>query len=139
MEEGRLAWRDQAGSEQRAEAGETVSFPPGAAHKFWNAGDGPLRLVGEVLPPGNLEYFLTEIYASTARNGGSRPGLFDAAFLTTRFRLEFEMLEIPGPVRKVLVPVLYRLGRALGRHERFAGAPEPVTDGTAGGSRDQST
>jgi len=139
VQEGQLVWQGQDGAERRAKAGETVGFAPGEAHKFWNAGHAPLRLTGELRPPGNFEYFLTEIYASTARNGGRRPGLFDAAFLTTRFRSEFEMLEIPGPVRKVLVPVLYRLGRALGRHERFAGAPEPVTDGTAGRSRDQST
>ena len=36
------------------------------------------------------------------------------------------MLEIPAPVRKLLVPVLYRVGKLLGKHDRFADAPEPV-------------
>lgn len=123
---GEMAYAEAGGPEHHAIAGETATFAPGVAHRFWNAGDEPLRARGEIWPPDNVEYFLTNIYESTARNGGERPGLFDAAFLTTRFRSEFEMLEIPAPVRKVLVPVLYLVGRLLGRHGRFADAPEPV-------------
>jgi quercetin dioxygenase-like cupin family protein len=128
--EGALGWKGLDGVEHTAGAGETVTWAPGEVHKFWNAGDGPLRGRGEVWPPSNLEYFLTEVFESTARGGGERPGLFDIAFLTTRYGSEFEMVEIPAPVRKVLVPVVYGLGRLLGRHKRFAGAPEPLT--TAG-------
>lgn len=124
--EGRIGWKGPDGVEHFGGPGETVTFSPGEVHKFWNAGDEPLRGTGEVWPPHNLEYFLTQIYESMARNGGKRPGLFDAAFLTTRYRTEFAMLEIPAPVRKLLVPVLYRLGKLLGKHERFANAPEPV-------------
>ncbi len=36
------------------------------------------------------------------------------------------MAEIPAPVRKLLIPLLFRLGKALGKHERFEGAPEPI-------------
>ncbi len=121
--EGRAGWKGPDGVEHFAEAGETMSFAPGEVHKFWNAGDGPLHGTGEIWPPDNIEYFLTQIYDSSNRNGGDRPGLFDAAFLTTRYRSEFEMLEIPAPVRKLLVPVLYRLGGILGKHKRFEGAP----------------
>jgi quercetin dioxygenase-like cupin family protein len=124
--EGRIGWKGLDGVEHFAGPGETVSFAPGEVHKFWNAGDEPLRGRGEIWPPDNIEYFLTEIYASATRSGGERPGLFDAAFLTTRYRNEFEMVEIPAPVRKVLVPVLYRLGKLLGKHERFEGAPQPI-------------
>ena len=126
VEQGSIGWQEAGGPEHHAGVGETVTFSPGVAHRFWNAGDEPLRLTGEVWPPNNFEYFLTGIYESTERNGGSRPGLFDAAFLSTRYRTEFEMLEIPTPVRKVLMPVLYQVGKLLGKHQRFADAPEPV-------------
>ena len=126
-----VEWQLPDGVEHTAGPGETVGWAPGEVHKFWNAGDGPLRGTGEVWPPNNVEYFLTNIYDSTARNGGRRPGLFDAAFLTTHYRSEFAMLEIPAPVRRLLVPVLYRIGKLLGKHERFAGAPAPVTRSTA--------
>ena len=52
--------------------------------------------------------------------------MFDISFLLTRYGSEFDMLELPAPVRKLLVPVIYRLGKVLGKHERFADAPEPV-------------
>ena len=45
---------------------------------------------GEIWPPDNIEYFLTQIFESTDRNGGERPGMFDAAFLTTRYGSEFD-------------------------------------------------
>ena len=124
--EGTLGWKGEDGVEHTVGPGETVTWEPGRAHKFWNAGDEPMRASGEVWPPHNLEYFLTQIFESTARNGGKRPGKLDAAFLTTRYGSEFTMAEIPAPVRKVLIPVLYRLGKALGKHERFEGAPEPI-------------
>ena len=103
-----------------------MSFPPGVAHRFWNAGDDELVCTGVVRPPGNVEYFLTEIFASTARNGGQRPGAFDAAYLTRRYRSECAMLAIPQPVQRIVFPVIVAVGRIRGRHRRFAGAPKPV-------------
>ena len=126
VQRGTMRYQRRGEAEQTAGPGETVSFPPGDAHRFWNAGDEDLVCTGVVRPPDNLEYFLTEIFASTQRNGGRRPGFFDAAYLSHRYRSEFEMLEIPAPVRRVLLPVVAAVGRLAGRHRRFAGAPEPV-------------
>ncbi len=109
-----------------AGAGETVTFAPGVAHKFWNAGTDEASCTGYVRPPHNLEYFLTQIYDSLRRHGGKRPGIFDAAFLLTRYRSEFDMLDIPAPVRRFVLPVMARIGSALGKDRRFAGAPEAV-------------
>jgi quercetin dioxygenase-like cupin family protein len=126
VERGTMAYLELGGEERRAGPGESVVFAPGVAHRFWNAGDDQLVGTGFVRPPDNLEHFLTEIYASTARNGGERPGLFDAAYLTRRYRDEFGMLTIPMPVQRLLFPVILAVGKALGKHRRFAGAPEPV-------------
>jgi hypothetical protein len=57
---------------------------------------------------------------------GSRPGLFDGAYLRHRYRTEFEMTEIPAPVRTLVFPIIAGAGRLLGLHRRFAAAPEPV-------------
>ena len=127
VDEGRMGWKGEDGEEHFAGPGETVTFEPGQVHRFWNAGEDPLRATGEVWPPNNLEYFLTEVFGSMERNGGERPGMFDISFLLTHFDSEFDMNELPAPVRKLLVPAMYRLGKALGKHERFEAAPEPVT------------
>ena len=106
--------------------GETLVFKPGDPHRFWNAGDGELRCTGYIEPADNVEYFLTELYASTRKSGGDRPDPFDAAFLIRRYRSEFAMVEIPAAVQRFLFPVQVVLGKLLGRYRKYATAPEPV-------------
>ena len=126
VERGTLAYQRPGQPEQIAGPGETVTFPAGDAHRFWNAGQDELVCTGVIRPPGNVEYFLGEIFASTRRHGGKRPGIFDAAYLSHRYRSEFEVLEAPTPVRRLVFPVIAAVGTLLGRHRRFAGAPEPM-------------
>ena len=126
VERGTMAYEVPREHERRAGPGESVTFAPGVVHRFWNAGDDELVGVGFVRPPDNLEYFLTQIYASARRHGGERPGIFDAAYLTRRYSNEFGMMAIPRPVQRFLFPVIVAVGRVLGWHRRFADAPEPV-------------
>jgi quercetin dioxygenase-like cupin family protein len=126
VERGLLGYQRQGQEAVIVGSGETVTFPAGDAHRFWNAGDEELVCTGIVRPPFNIEYFLGEIFASTQRHGGKRPGVFDAAYLSRRYCSEFEILEVPAPVRRLLFPVIVAVGTLLGRHRRFAGAPEPV-------------
>ena len=127
VERGTMGWQRQGGEEQVAGPGETVTFAPGEMHRFWNAGDDDLVCSGHVRPPDNLEYFLTQIYASMRANGGKRPRPFDAAYLSSRYRSEFAMADIPAPVQRVVFPVVVAVGRLFGLHRRFADAPEPVS------------
>lgn len=109
-----------------AEEGESVKFLPGVAHRFWNAGTNELRCFGYSKPAHNFEYILTATFASMMANRGARPGLFDAAFLLTRYRSELGMLEIPRTVQKFIFPVLVTIGRLLGRFAKFNDAPPAV-------------
>ena len=127
VERGTIGYQSEGGPEKKAGPGESVTFARGEAHRFWNAGDDELVGSGFIRPPGNLEYFLTEIYASMRRKGGDRPGLFDSAYLGHRYRSEFAVTEIPAPVRKFVFPVIAAAGRVFGMHRRFADAPEPIT------------
>jgi len=129
VERGTMGWQRHGGEEQIAHVGETVTFPPGDTHRFWNAGDDELVASGYVRPPDNLEYYLTNVFESMRANGGKRPRLFDAAFLLTRYRSEFGMTDIPAPVQRVVFPIVLFLGRLRGLHRRFADAPEPVSRG----------
>ncbi|HLL86936.1 MAG TPA: cupin domain-containing protein [Thermoleophilaceae bacterium] len=127
VERGTIGYQSDGGPERTAAPGESVTFARGEAHRFWNAGDDELVCTGFVRPPGNLEYFLTEMYASMRRKGGDRPGLFYGAYLGRRYRDEFEMTEVPAPIRRLELPVVAAAGRLLGLHRRrFADAPEPV-------------
>jgi uncharacterized cupin superfamily protein len=126
VQQGRLGYQRLGEPERFAGPGETVTFAAGEAHRFWNAGEDELRCTAHVEPADNVEYFLTEIFASQRRRGGTRPDPFDAAFLVRRYGSEFAMLEVPAAVQRLVFPVLVRLGTLLGRYARYADAPEPV-------------
>jgi quercetin dioxygenase-like cupin family protein len=123
---GRLGHQLLGGEPQFAGPGDLVVWPPGAAHRWWNAGTEELLTAGWVQPPGNIEFFLGTLFASAKENGG-RPGLFDAAFLITRYRSEYAILAIPALVQRLVIPVVYALGVVLGRYGKFRDAPEPMT------------
>ena len=78
-------------------------------------------------PAGNFIWFITRLHASMAENGGGRPGLFDAAFLITHFRSEYDMMEIPAVVKRVMFPVVVALGHVLGKYRKYADAPAPLS------------
>ena len=48
------------------------------------------------------------------------------AFLMTRYRNEFAVVEIPAVVQRVLFPLLVAVGTPLGKFRKYADAPEPV-------------
>jgi hypothetical protein len=52
--------------------------------------------------------------------------MFDAAFLLTRYKSEFAMLEIPSVVQTVVFPMVLFLGKLTGKAKKFNNAPTPV-------------
>ena len=125
---GRLAYQILGQEPKFVGPGGLVVWPAGTPHKWWNAGETDLRMTGWCKPPHNIEFYLSAVFASIREHGG-RPGLFDAAFLMTRYRSEFAMLEVPAPVRHLIFPVLYLLGRMLGKYEKYRDAPRPIASG----------
>jgi quercetin dioxygenase-like cupin family protein len=123
---GRLGHQVLGGEPQFSGPGELVVWPAGTPHKWWNAGTDELHMTGWCRPPGNAEFFLATLFTSTKENGGERPGLFDAAFLTTRYRTEFALIELPAVVRRVVIPIVYVVGSMLGKYRKFKDAPTPI-------------
>lgn len=109
------------------EAGDTAVFAKGVPHRFWNAGDDILHCTGHIKPAYNCEYFLTEIFQSMQTNGNNRPSTFDSAWLLNRYRTEFDMIDIPGFVKKVIFPTSLFIGKLQGKQRKFQNAPEPLS------------
>ena len=65
-----------------AEVGDFVFKPRGQWHTFWNAGDGPCRIL-EIISPGGFEHFFAEVAAG---EGGD---------VAARYGLEFDLDSIP--------------------------------------------
>jgi len=106
--------------------GDSATFHSGIAHRFWNAGDTTLRCTGEIWPPHNIEYFLSEIFQSSRQNSKGQPAAFDAAYLLQKYRTEFDMLGIPWLVKKVIFPIILFIGRLRGLDSKFKDAPAAV-------------
>ena len=123
---GRMGYQRDGEAPRFAGPGETVTFARGEAHRFWNAGDGELRCAGHIEPADNIEYFLTELFASTRRSRRRRPDPFDAAYLSRRYRSEVAMTKVPAPVQHLTFPAVVFVGRLLGRYARYADAPAPA-------------
>ena len=123
---GKLGYQVQGGPEQLAIEGESILFKRGVAHRFWNAGEDTMLCKAWVKPADNFVFFLSSIYAAQQKTGTLRPAMFDAAFLLRRYKSEYDMLEIPVFVKKVIMPVTYFVGKVLGKYGHFKDAPEPV-------------
>ena len=124
---GKLGYQVLGEEPKFAGPGELVVWPPGTPHKWWNAGDVDLHMAGWCRPPGNVEFFLGAIFASMKATGTNRPSIFDAAFLITKYRSEFAMLAIPAPVQRIVFPLAIAIGRLLGKYDKYADAPPPMT------------
>jgi hypothetical protein len=125
VERGRLGYVIEGEPERSAGPGDSVAFAPGGGAPLPERRRGGARLHGDY-PPARQRRVLTEVFASTRRAGGKRPGVFDAAYLSHRYAGEFAITAVPAPVRRFVFPVIVAAGRLLGRHRRFAGAPEPL-------------
>jgi mannose-6-phosphate isomerase-like protein (cupin superfamily) len=126
VREGRLAWERAGEPPAFAGPGETIVFAAGEPHRFWNPGEGELRCTSSIDPAGNAEYILAAVYDSQKRNRGRRPGLFDMAFLASRYRSEFAMTAISPRVQRFVFPLLLAVGTLFGKFDCYADAPRPV-------------
>ncbi len=123
---GRMGYQILGQESQYADEGATIEFKRGTPHRFWNAGDTVLNCKGWVKPANSIEFFLSSIYAAQLKSGSERPEAFDAAYLITKYKREYDMHELPVFVKKVIMPITYRIGQLLGKYKKFADAPKPL-------------
>jgi quercetin dioxygenase-like cupin family protein len=107
-------------------AGESVEFNRGIPHKFWAEGNEVLHCKGWIQPANTIVFYLTAVYAAQNKSGSGRPETFDAAYLLTRYAAEYDLVEMPRFVKKVIMPATYFVGKILGKYKHFKNAPAPV-------------
>ena len=123
---GRIGYQLKGQAPQFAEAGESVVFGRGVPHRFWNAGDDELHCKGYIKPANTIVFYLSSIFAAQNKAGSGRPELFDGAYLVTRYASEYDLTDLPWPVKKLVIPMIYFTGRLFGKYKHFKNAPVPV-------------
>ena len=74
-----------------AEAGDLAFKPRDQWHTFWNAGDGPCRIL-EIIAPGGFEHFFRE-FGDFLEANPEAPPPFDE--YSAKYGIEFDMESIP--------------------------------------------
>ena len=119
VRQGTMAYQVPGLPVQYLAEGEATVFEKNVPHKFWNAGDTELILNSWAKPAGNLQRYMTILFLSTSKRHSNTPALFDAAYLTIQYKGEFDVLEIPRPVKSLLFPVVYWVGRMFGLYRKY--------------------
>ena len=85
------------GKELTLEAGDVAIVEPGQGHKFWNAGDQPVRFVCEVRPALQFESLLETMFALAADGKTNRKGMPNPLRLAVIAKAHFDTVQLPFP------------------------------------------
>jgi mannose-6-phosphate isomerase-like protein (cupin superfamily) len=120
VREGRMCFRVD-GREFVLGAGDGVTVRPGEVHQFWNEGEGRLRVVHEVRPPGHHRemfelWHRLDLAGKTNRHGVPK----DPLALGLLWELQDGYLAgVPASVQRFVFGGLARLARSTGYEERL--------------------
>jgi quercetin dioxygenase-like cupin family protein len=124
--EGLLALRLED-KELLAKPGDVALVPPGAPHRFWNAGEGETRFLCEVRPALRFESLIETMFTLAAEGKTNRKGMPNPLRLAVIARAHFDTVRLPFPPAAV-----QRAGLALGAPlGELLGYPETVTRQTS--------
>jgi hypothetical protein len=118
------------GRQITAGPGESVRFPRGSAHRWWNEGDEPLVFEGYARPVVDLDRCLQAIFEVVNAGPNGKPSLFYIAHAALRHRRTQAVLIMPRPIQAVLFRVAVLVGTVLGRYrgDDWPGCPSRCAD-----------
>ncbi len=101
-------------------AGEQVLIPPGTPHTFWNAGEGELRFITDVRPPGELQTYWETVFGLAEDGKVNSSGLPNPLQLAVLAPLADSYdPRVPLPIMKGMIAVLGLLGRLAGYRVKY--------------------
>jgi len=126
--EGTLALKVD-GKEMTLEAGDVAIVEAGQAHKFWNAGDEPVKFVCEVRPALQFESLLETMFSLAAECKTNRKGMPNPLRLAVIAKRHFDTVQLPFPpawMQAAGLAIGAPLGKLVGYGETYEGAEEKV-------------
>jgi len=117
------------GQEKTLSPGDVAIVDPGQAHKFWNAGDEPVRFVCEVRPALQFESLLETMFDLAADGKTNRKGMPNPLRLAVIAKAHFDTVRLPFPpdwMQAAGLALGAPLGRLLGYEATYEGEDEQV-------------
>ena len=102
--------------------GQRLTVPAGTPHKFWNAGDEPVRFVCEVRPALQFESLLETMFTLAADGRTNRKSMPNPLRLAVIARAHFDTVQLPQPpawLQRAGLALGAPLGRALGYRSTY--------------------
>jgi quercetin dioxygenase-like cupin family protein len=112
------------GKKQTLGPGDVAVVEAGTPHKFWNAGDEPVRFSCEVRPALQFESLLETMFALAADGKTSRKGMPNPLRLAVIAKAHFDTVRLPFPPAWIQAAGL-ALGAPLGRLLRYEATYQP--------------
>jgi quercetin dioxygenase-like cupin family protein len=117
------------GQEMKLEAGEVAIVEPGQTHKFWNAGDEPVRFVCEVRPALQFESLLETMFDLAADGKTNKKGMPNPLRLAVIAKAHFDTVRLPFPpdwMQAAGLALGAPLGRLLGYEPTYEAKEETI-------------
>ena len=114
------------------QAGEVALVEPGTAHRFWNAGEEPVRFVCDIRPALRFEQLLETMFALAADGKTNRKGMPNLLRLAVIARAYFDVVRLPFPPTVVQYAGLALgapVGKFLGYRPTYVRTGEPLPAG----------
>lgn len=109
-------WHD--GTTRQLAPGESVTIPAGGRHRFWNAGEEELHLVGEVRPALDTEPFMYVTYGLAGDHPATASGMplhpLRLAPVLDRYDDLLYLAHLPVGLQKRAVRLFASIGRRAG-------------------------
>ena len=112
------------GEKLTLEPGDVAVVDAGTPHKFWNAGEEPVRFVCEVRPALQFESLLETMFALAADGKTNRKGMPNPLRLAVIAKAHFDTVRLPFPPAWMQAAGL-ALGSPLGRLLGYGATYEP--------------
>jgi quercetin dioxygenase-like cupin family protein len=103
-----------------AKRGDVALVPPGAPHRFWNAGEGAARFLCEMRPALRFESLIETMFTLAAEGKTNRKGLPNPLRLAVIAKAHFDTVRLPFPpagLQRAALAVAAPLGRLFGYQE----------------------
>jgi mannose-6-phosphate isomerase-like protein (cupin superfamily) len=133
VQAGRIAFLVD-GQERTLGPGEQLTVEPGSWHRWWNAGEGEVRIRSRVEPALRFAEAILVFWGLCAdghTNAEGTPSPLFGALLATRYRDEIRFRKPPQVVQRVLVPPLAALARRRGLESTIERYLDPETHPSA--------
>jgi mannose-6-phosphate isomerase-like protein (cupin superfamily) len=122
------------GEERIAGPGDQLTINPGSWHRWWNVGEGEVRIRARVEPALRFEEAILVIWGLCAdghTNAAGVPSPLYGALLATRYRDEVRFRKPPQLVQRVMLPPLAALARRRGLDRALERYLDPATHPSA--------